>query len=353
MNLHGQEGLPCSGMGKLAAAAFLPFAATPMYFSPFSYLRRKEIKKKIKLWAGNWSWTISNNTPIMTMIHRIICHSKKMAAVLTIACSSLSAFSQDIIVPGAKPVLFTHDAMSASNNESVLALMPDGKMAFIADGQTIVYSSKVDGQWTKTSTASFSGHWKDWDPALKPDGSRLVFVSNRPLESMPQDSAQKSNHLWYADHLPSGGWAAPRHFDAPVNLSGSSDYGPSVSSLGSVCFCSRNRDGNKGMRGYYVRWLGDHFAAPLLLALNGENEIYDPFIAPDEHYIIFVSKGNLYISYRQQGGWTQGTKLAAVVNNGNDNSDPYVSPDGKTLYYNQDKTPGILMIPVSIPLIKS
>jgi len=37
------------------------------------------------------------------------------------------------------------------------------------------------------------------------------------------------------------------------------------------------------------------------------------------------------------------------VNNGKSNFDPYVSPDGKTLYYSQDKAPGILMIPVNIP----
>jgi Tol biopolymer transport system component len=283
----------------------------------------------------------------------IIYNSKKIATVLTLGFGSLTALSQDIVVPGAKPGAFTHEAMSAINNESVLTFMPDGRKAFIADGQTIVYSSQVNGKWTKTNTAPFSGHWKDWDPALKPDGSRLVFVSNRPLESMPQDSAQKDNHLWYVDLLPGGVWSAPRHFDAPVNIPGFNDYGPSLSGAGSVCFCSRNRDGNKGMGGYYVKWLGDHYAKPELLSLNGASEIYDPFIAPDESYIIFVSNGDLYISYRQTNGWSQGTKLAAVVNNGNGNSDPYVSPDGKMLYYNQDKTPGILMIMIRIPGMKS
>lgn len=289
----------------------------------------------------------------MFVMHIITYYSKRIATVLTIGFSSFTAFSQDIVVPGAKPGVFTHEAMSAINNESVLTFMPDGRTIYIADGQTIVYSSLADGKWTRTTTAPFSGHWKDWDPALKPDGSRLVFVSNRPLEIMPQNSAQKDNHLWYVDHLPTGGWSAPRHFDAPVNVTGSNDYGPSVSSTGSVCFCSRNRDGNKGMGGYYARWLGDHYAKPELLSLNGTNEIFDPFIAPDESYIIFVSNGDLYISYHQTKGWSQGTKLAAVVNNGNSNSDPYVSPDGKMLYYNQDKTPGILMISIHIPGMKS
>jgi Tol biopolymer transport system component len=286
-------------------------------------------------------------------MHVIIYHSKTLAAILSIGLGSFSAFSQDIVVPGAKPGVFIHESMSAVNNESVLTFMPDGMTVYIADGQTIVYSSLINGKWSKTATAPFSGRWKDWDPALKPDGSRLVFVSNRPLDSMPQDSPQKDNHLWYVDYLASGVWSAPRHFDAPVNVTGFNDYGPSVSGSGSICFCSRNREGNKKMGGYYVKWLGDHFAKPELLPLNGISEIYDPFIAPDESYIIFVSNGDLYISYRQTNGWSQGTKLSAVVNNGNSNSDPYVSPDGKTLYYNQDKTPGILMILVHIPGMKS
>jgi Tol biopolymer transport system component len=282
-------------------------------------------------------------------MHAAICRSKKTVAILSIGFSSFTAFSQDIVVAGANPHTFTHDSMSAVNNESVLTFMPDGKTVFIADGQTIVYSSLINGKWTKTIAAPFSGHWKDWDPALKPDGSRLVFVSNRPLEGMKQDSPQKDNHLWYVDHSPSGAWSTPRHFDGPVNVTGLNDYGPSVSGTGSVCFCSRNREGNKKMGGYYVKWLGDHFAKPELLPLNGDSEVYDPFIAPDESYIIFVSNGDLYISYRQTNGWSQGTKLSPVVNNGNGNSDPYISPDGKWLYYNQDKTPGILMISVHIP----
>ena len=47
--------------------------------------------------------------------------------------------------------------------------------------------------------------------------------------------------------------------------------------------------------------------------------------------------------------WSQGQKLGPEVNNGNGNSDPYISPDGKMLYYSQDHAPGILMIPVNIP----
>lgn len=268
---------------------------------------------------------------------------------IAVLCTALSSFGQDIVNPATQPKVFSQEGVTSTTDQSVTAFTPDEKTAYIANGQTIVVSKKVKGKWTKPVVTPFSGQWKDWDPAMSPDGKRLIFVSNRPLETMPQDKPQKDNHLWYVDKLSSDNWSNPKHFDEPVNAAGFNDYGPSVSGLRTICFCSRNREGNKGMRGYYVKWLGDHYDKPKMLALNGDSEIYDPFIAPDERYIIFVSNGDLYISYRHGDDWSQGQKLGTQVNNGNGNSDPYISPDGKTLYYSQDKAPGIMMIPVHIP----
>src|ERR1700752_2468019 len=106
---------------------------------------------------------------------------------ITVLCTALYASGQDIVDPAAQPKVFLQEGVSTPNNESVSTFMPDGKTVYMADGQTIVFSKKVGGKWTKPATASFSGQWKDWDPALSPDGERLIFVSTRPLEEMPQD----------------------------------------------------------------------------------------------------------------------------------------------------------------------
>jgi Tol biopolymer transport system component len=260
----------------------------------------------------------------------------------------LGALGQDIVAPDAKVTVFIQEGVPVPNEESVPAFMPDGKTVYLADSVTIRFSKLVNGKWTKPVNAQFSGQWHDWDPFISPDGKRLIFVSNRPAPDRPQDKPQKDSHLWYVEYIKGDNWTKPVHLDGPVNVMGTVAYAPSLSSLKTLCFCSRNRDGNKGMQGYSAKWLGDHYDKPKLLKLNGDKDVFDPFIAPDESYIIFASNNSLYISYRKGDGWEQGQKLSTIVNSGS-NGSPIVSPDGKTLYYSQDHAPGILMVPVNIP----
>lgn len=263
-------------------------------------------------------------------------------------CAQNDTSQQNIIDPASNPTVFTQEGVTLPNNESAPTFMPGGTIVYLADNNTIRFSKLVNGKWTKPVLAPFSGKWEDWDPFITPDGKRLIFVSNRPLADMPQDKPQKNNQLWYVDHLNGDSWSQPRHFDAPVNIDGFNDYAPSVSRSGTLCFCSRGREGNKRMCAYYTKWLGDHYDKPKLLLLNGDNDVFDPYIAPDESYIIFGSNKNLYITYHHTDTWSAAQKLSAQVNNGNYNGGPYVSPDGKMLYYAQEHAPGILMIPVNI-----
>ena len=291
----------------------------------------------------------------MKMLFAITIRSTMLVALITwvtaFPSSGQSSNQQNIIETGALPKVFLQEGVSVPNDESAPSFTPDGKTVYLSDHNTICFSKMVNGKWTKPKPISISSRWQDWDASLSPDGKQLIFVSNRPLEGMPQDSAQKKGHLWYSSHLSGENWSAPRHIGAPVNLDGFNAYAPSISNAGSLCFCSRGRDGNKGMCGYYTKWLGDHYDKPKLLSLNGGKDIFDPYISPDERYIIFVSEQSLFISYRQGSNWLSGQKLSTQVNNGGSSGGPYVSPNGKMLYYSSSLVEGISMIPVNIPKI--
>jgi Tol biopolymer transport system component len=274
-------------------------------------------------------------------------------------CTVFSSFAQSgrhsmdqqgIVDPGARAVIFIPGVVSTPDDEFAPSFTPDGKTVYISSGSPEIYFSKVvNGKWGKPKLAAFSGRWKDMDPFISPDGKRLFFSSYRPLDGAPQNEPQKNAHIWYVDRLSGDNWSVPHHLDAPVNLEGIDNYAPSVSRSGTLCFFSPRRNVNNKGKSYYARPVGDHYDEPKVLSLNGTNGVRDPFISPDERYLIFVSGNDLYISYYNGGDWSAGQKLSANVNSGESNSSPYVSPDGKMLYYSQNHAPGILMIPVNIP----
>ena len=253
------------------------------------------------------------------------------------------------IADGAKSAVFMQDSASTPNEESTPTFAPDGKTVYIANNGVICFSKQVAGNWSRPTPVSFTGQYKDWDPTLTPDGERLLFVSNRPYRAS-DGSTKTGNHLWMSRLIAEGKWSEPEHLDSPVNEFGLVNYGPSISASGTICFCSRDRDGNKGMHAYLCRRTGDHYDKPQLLLLNGNDPTYDPYIAPDERYILFSSDSALFISYRTDRGWSPGEKLGPQVNDASKSGmlwGPSISRDGKTLYYNGGTVDGIEMIPVS------
>jgi len=235
------------------------------------------------------------------------------------------------------------------DSSSTPTFMPDGKTVYIANNGAICLSRKAGDHWTKPIPISFTGQYKDWDPTLTPDGKGLLFVSNRPYIST-DGSTKTGAHLWMSQLMTGGKWSEPKHLDSPVNESGFVNYGPSISARGTICFCSRDRDGDKGMHAYLCRRVGDHYEKPQLLILNGNDPTFDPYIAPDERYILFSSDNALYISYRTEQGWSPGEKLGPEVNAASKAGmlwGPSISRDGKTLYFNGGTVDGIEMIPVS------
>ncbi|MDB5142306.1 MAG: translocation protein TolB [Mucilaginibacter sp.] len=274
-------------------------------------------------------------------------------------CTSFAVLSQtaqpatlqaNIIRTDAKPAIFAPGVISTTSDEFAPSFTPDGNTVYFSGASSAIYFSKlVNGIWGEPKIATFSGRWEDMDPFISPDGKRLFFSSRRPMDSAQEDKPQKNAHIWYVDHLSGNNWSPPHHLAAPVNLEGIDNYAPSVSRSGTLYFFSPNRDINNKGKSYYSKWDGNHFDEPKVLSLNGDNGVRDPYISPDERYLVFISGTDLYISYSNNNGWSAGEKLSLQVNNGAHNYSPYLSRDGKMLYYSSEHIHGILMIPINIP----
>jgi Tol biopolymer transport system component len=286
------------------------------------------------------------------------CIGASIALLSSITITSAQSDSHHIIDSNARPTVFAPGVVSSPFEEVAATFTPDGNTVYFAQGtiaMEICYSTraggKAGGEWGKPRVASFSGRWGDWDPFLSPDGRQVYFVSNRPLDTTGEKKLIRNTHLWYADRLDGNGWSEPRYIKDSFNMDGIGNYGPTVSRTKDLFFYSPQRDKAGKGKSYYVKWLGDHYGEPQALFLNGDEEISDPYIAPDEGYIIFVSGNDLYISFRKGDSWGTGQKLGPQVNDGSPIYDPTVSPDGRMLYFTSTRVMGYYKRdPKSLPM---
>jgi Tol biopolymer transport system component len=196
------------------------------------------------------------------------------------------------------------------------------------------------------------------EPAMAPDGSYLVFVSNRPHTAggPPLDGAfdgkampGKGAHLWRVERTPAG-WGAPVPLPDTVNRSGSI-YAPSISADGSLYFMEPG-----GARGkfqiYRAQRSGTGWLAPQPLPFNDERTSnVDPAVAADESFVVYGSgrkpaRGmDLFIVARQGAGWRCPLHLGDTLNSAGSDAEPRLSPDGRTLYFSSER-----LLPVSMPM---
>jgi Tol biopolymer transport system component len=261
----------------------------------------------------------------------------------SVITASAQGNARPMIDTSDRPAVFGPGVISTPFEEVAATFTPDGNTVYFAQGtiaMEICYAKKAHDSWQQPHVAPFSGRWGDWDPFLSPDGRQIYFVSNRPLDTTGENKFKRSTHLWYADRLGEDKWSEPQCIKDSFNMDGTGNYAPTVSRNKDLCFYSPERDKSGRAKSYYAKWKGDHYEQPRPLMLKDTEEISDPYIAPDESYIIFVSGNDLYISHRHGDSWTIGENLGPQVNDGSSNYDPTVSPDGKTLYFTSTRIRG-------------
>ncbi len=262
------------------------------------------------------------------------------------------------------PELFAAGVVSTSDDEFGGALAPDGSAFFFAKKtQATIRSSVIVlcvsyyrvGRWTTPEVASFSGRYKDFNPTFSPDGSKLFFVSNRPVGDRPKTDTD----IWVVEKS-GDGWGDPKNLGAPVNGEGY-EYGCSATSDGTLYFSSAREGGKGGLDIYRSRMVDGKYAEPENLgdAVNGTNSEADPFVAPDGSYLLFTSRGrddalvgggapyprsDIYVSFNRDGKWTQAKNLGPRVNSAAEESSPSVSADGRYLFFTSER--GFATIPM-------
>lgn len=246
--------------------------------------------------------------------------------------------------PGLRPELFAPGVVSTERSELNSVFTPDGREFYFtirtAQGPwKIMVMKQKDGVWTKPEISSFSGIFSDVDLFISPDGRRLFFCSNRPLDG--QGEPRRNYDLWVVERAGED-WSKPANLGAPVNSEGNEFY-PSVTRDGTLYFQSARPDANGGRDLYRARLENGAYAKVENLGetINSSLMEGDGLISPDEEYLVFsvdrtdgFGEGDLYVSFRgKDGAWTEPRNLGSAVNTPANENCPILSPDGKFLFY--------------------
>lgn len=241
------------------------------------------------------------------------------------------------LIPSNKPQILAPDIISTVLGEYNGTFSPDGREFFytceVAGKGQIVYTHlDADEQWSRPEIAAFSGTYSEYDPLFSPDGQQLYFSSQRPLNEAENGG---KTHIWFISRTESG-WSEP----ACIPLSDKGDYYSSISQAGNIYFNIWNTGdilkATPSDSGYTTEVLPD--------IINGKTDVGDPFISPEEDYLIFrayfnegYGRGDLYISFNINGAWTQPENLGEPINSQAHEICPYVTTDGKFFIFASDR----------------
>jgi Tol biopolymer transport system component len=241
------------------------------------------------------------------------------------------------LTPTESPQMLAPGIISTALGEYNGTFSPDGKTFFytseVAGKGHIVYTQlQADNTWSKPAIAPFSGQYSEYDPLFAPDGSLLYFSSQRPVN--PSDRSRQT-HIWSVKRT-ANGWGEPKH----VPLSGQGDYYSSLTRQGDIYFNIWNT--GKILRATQTDT--GYVSEALPEIINSRSDVGDPFISPEEDYLIFrayfnegYGRGDLYISFNINGQWTAPENLGEPINSRAHEICPYVSTDGKLFIFASDR----------------
>ena len=129
---------------------------------------------------------------------------------------------------------------------------------------------------------------------------------------------------------------------------------PTIADNGNLYFGS-GRSGGRGRSDIYVaKWVDGKYDRPGNLgdSINTADNEYEPYIAPDESYLIFMAtspnglaNADLYISRRIQGVWGKALRLPEPINSSATEWGGKMTRDGKYFFFGSSRNKIDNMLP--------
>ena len=272
---------------------------------------------------------------------------------LSILTSILILFTS-IALPQEKNVEpFLPQIFSQFPNVRDIAISSDGDeiyfsvQSYVDEVSFIASAKKENNVWSNPEIASFSGKYFDIEPFLSPDGLKLYFASNRPLDNT--DDKTKDFDIWYVQRENKNSeWSSPINLGEPIN-SPANEFYPSIANNNNFYFTCDERSTKGKDDIFFSQWENGKYSEPISLSdsINSDGYEFNAFVAPDESYLIYTAyqredgfgSGDLYISYRiSDAVWTKAKNFGPEINSNKMDYCPFVDTKTNTLYFTSKRS---------------
>ncbi|WP_447764422.1 TolB family protein [Sphingopyxis panaciterrae] len=222
-----------------------------------------------------------------------------------------------------EPEPFAPGIASTDYSEVRLTISPDSRTALWfsrdrpggAGGYDIWMSRRTDAGWGPATPVSFNSPGRDFDPAFSRDGRFVYYCSDRPGGIGKDD-------IWRVA-VTRGGFGAPENLGPKVN-NAASEFAPMLSPDGTLLLFSSDRPGGAGRHDLYAaRTKGPDFvkAVPLAGAVNTAADEFDASFLSDGRTVAFArapsmqhDRIDLFVATVHDGRYDAGMLLPLAVN---------------------------------------
>lgn len=233
--------------------------------------------------------------------------------ILNCICSDALAYQQDLV-------------MTARESQS----SPVSAATVTITSQPIPLNESINSQFVELK------------PVMAPCGNRLYFSRLEYFDKIT--NCGKDEDIWYTDYnAATNSWSSPQRVTGEINNSGP-NFVNSLSPKGDTLVLGNRYRRGKMLAGlsYSVKVEGQ-WSAPQNITIRNDYNISDHanhYVSFQHHVIISaieraetVGERDLYVSFWDGGTATEPMNLGLVVNTDLEESSPYLSPDGKTLFF--------------------
>jgi len=244
--------------------------------------------------------------------------------------------------PGITPEIFAPGLITTHYSQSYIAFLHEARVcvysASTEKGHETYYTYEKNGRWTRPLRAPFEELQGHPNYTSGPLGQKVYFHSGR--KTHPNDIRQDDN-IWAIEWTDTG-WAEPQALPEPAN----SEYGeayPSAATDGTVYFFTWKRTGTRGYDIWGSKCINGKYreAERLPWPINTDFIEYDPYVSPDQSFLIFGStrpggygKSDNYICFRKEdGSWTFPVNLGSPINSSSYDLCANGTPDGKYFFF--------------------